>query len=110
MNGALNNINTGSIKKLQKLATALDTYTSAVKNLKSTRGGITASIRDAERALGIKSGSARSKGGRSKVKDGIDPNDPDTYTVDDAVDAKWTKVKQKASMIKGFLKMRRYAF
>lgn len=50
MNGALNTITTSSIKKIQKLANALNEYSVAVKNIKSA-GSIASSITSAERAL-----------------------------------------------------------
>ena len=50
MNGALNTITTSSIKKLQKLANALDGFAEAAKKLKGI-GSIAASIKAVEKAL-----------------------------------------------------------
>lgn len=47
MNGALNTISTGSIKKLQKLANALDMYASAASKLKGVSANVSNIIKDA---------------------------------------------------------------
>ena len=50
MNGALNSVTTGGIKRLQKLANALNDYSDAVKRLKSA-GSVASNIRDVDKAL-----------------------------------------------------------
>lgn len=51
MNSALNSINTSSIKRLQKLANALNDYSFAVKRIANV-GAVAQSIRSVEKALG----------------------------------------------------------
>ena len=51
MNSALNAINTNSVKRLQKLANALNDYSFAVKRLKSV-GSVAQNLRSAGKALG----------------------------------------------------------
>ena len=73
MNGALSTISTGGIKRLQKLANALNDYADAIKRVKGAKGGasISATIKDTEKALSLPS-SETSKSGVWTLKDSMD--------------------------------------
>lgn len=51
MNGALNTLSTGGIRKLQKLANAINDYSSALKNLKASGAGALANVKAVNKYL-----------------------------------------------------------
>ena len=101
MNGSLNSITTGSIKKLQKLANALDGYANAVKKVGGIRGGKGITSKIAE-AMKIKDDTAISPGGSGKSDDGDNVEEKGGKII-----KVWTKISEafgKArEALKGFI-------
>ena len=120
LNESLNSINTGSIKKLQKLANALNAYTEALKRLKAESGGASGALKTMSTAMsttggGSESGSrtvprpgrrtvprsmATSSGGTSRVRAAKEA----VKELGEEVEKSGKKAKKAESMFGGFLK------
>lgn len=101
MNGVFDTINTSNVKKLQKMANALNDYATACKRIKGESAGVAKQIANISSKLDTKSGLTASAGGKSSVGgSGSGGTDAD----DDIMDAKWKQVKKQATFLTNFVK------